>query len=172
MIWQYVVGFIIVVAGFSAFFGAPYVPSRRKDVMRMFDSLYPLSASDVLIDVGSGDGVILREASRRGAQAVGYEIHPLLVVISKLASLHDKQVSVTMANFWSAHFPSDTTIIYAFSVGRDSKKMEKKIQAESNRLQKPLTLVCYGSPLPNMVVLRQFEAYHLYEFYPLQVSVA
>jgi hypothetical protein len=172
MIWQYVVGFIIVLVGFSAFFGAPYVPSRRKDVVRMFNELYPLGVSDVLIDIGSGDGVILREASRRGARAIGYEIHPLLVVISKLASLHDRQVSVTMANFWSADFPANATIIYAFSVGRDSKKMERKIQAESTRLQKPLTLVCYGSPLPNLVALRQFEAYHLYEFYPLQVSVA
>jgi SAM-dependent methyltransferase len=170
--WLYVVGAIVVLLGFSAFFGAPYVPSRRRDLTRMFDTLYPLSKNDVVIDVGSGDGVILREVSRRGAKAVGYEISPLLVAISKLLSRGDKNVTVTMANFWLAQFPTDTTVIYAFSVGRDGKRLANKMQSETNRLGKPLTLICYGNPLPRTVAMRDFEAYHLYEFYPLQVSVA
>jgi len=170
--WLYVVGAIVVLLGFSAFFGAPYVPSRRRDLIRMFDNLYPISAKDVVIDVGSGDGVILREASRRGAKAVGYEISPLLVWVSRWLSRGDKHVNVTMTNFWQAHFPADTTVVYAFSVGRDGKKMTKKIQSEANRLAKPLALICYGNPLPDTTALREFEAYHLYEFDPLQVSVA
>ena len=148
MNWFYVVGGIIALLGFSVFFGAPYVPSRRRDLKRMFDELYPLSAKDTVIDVGSGDGIILREASRRGAKAVGYEISPLLVVISKWLSRRDKKVTITMANFWLAKFPKATTVIYAFSVERDAKKLTKKIQSESNRLNKPLILICYGSPLP------------------------
>ena len=170
--WLYIVGGIVALLGFSVFFGAPYVPSRRRDLTRMFDTLYPLSKKDVLIDVGSGDGVILREASRRGAKAVGYEISPLLVAVSKLLSRGDKKVTVTMANFWQAKFPADTTVIYAFSVERDAKRLTNKIQSEANRLSKPLTLICYGSPLPDTVVVREFEAYHLYDFHPLQVSVA
>ena len=170
--WLYIVGGIVLVLGFSAFFGAPYVPSRRRDLTRMFDTLYPLSAKDVVLDIGSGDGVVLREASRRGAKAVGYEISPIFVVIAKWFSRGDTRVTVTMANFWLAQFPGDTTVIYAFSVKRDGKKLAQKIQSEATRLQKPLTLICYGNPLPNAVATREFEAYHLYEFYPLQVSVA
>jgi len=172
MTWVYIVGGIVALLGFSVFFGAPYVPSRRRDLMRMFDELYPITAKDVLIDVGSGDGVILREASHRGAKAVGYEISPLLVVISKLLSRGDKNISITMANFWLAKFPEDTTVIYAFSVERDAKKLTKKIQSEADRLAKPLVLICYGSPLPHVSTKREFEAYHLYEFHPLQVSEA
>ncbi len=172
MVWIYVAGAIVVLLGFSVFFGAPYVPSRRRDLTRMFDNLYPLSTSDVVIDVGSGDGVILREASRRGAKAIGYEISPLLVGISKWLSRHDDKVTVSMANFWQATFPEETTVIYAFSVERDANKLQKKIQNEANRLQKPLTLICYGSPLPKIKALRTFEAYHLYQFYPLQGTKA
>jgi len=172
MAWVYIVGGIVALLGFSVFFGAPYVPSRRRDLKRMFDELYPLSESDVVIDVGSGDGVILREASHRGAHAVGYEISPLLVAISKWLSRGDKRVTVTMANFWLAQFPEATTVIYAFSVERDAKKLTRKIQSEADRLNKPLILICYGSPLPHVTVKREFEAYHLYEFYPLQVSEA
>lgn len=167
MNWFYVVGGIIALLGFSVFFGAPYVPSRRRDLKRMFDELYPLSAKDTVIDVGSGDGIILREASRRGAKAVGYEISPLLVVISKWLSRRDKKVTITMANFWLAKFPKATTVIYAFSVERDAKKLTKKIQSESNRLNKPLILICYGSPLPKKPAERTFEAYHLYLFEPV-----
>jgi len=172
MIWVYIVGVIVILLGFSVFFGAPYVPSRRRDLTRMFDALYPLHASDVLIDVGSGDGVILREASRRGAKAIGYEINPLLVGIAKWLSRGNKNVSISVANFWLAHFPDDTTVIYAFSVERDQKKLANKIQNEASRLNKPLTLICYGSPLTNVKAVRVFEAYHLYTFYPLQVREA
>lgn len=167
MIWFYVVGGVVALLGFSVFFGAPYVPSRRRDLKRMFDKLYPLSAKDTVIDVGSGDGIILREASRRGAKAVGYEISPLLVVISKWLSRHDKKVTISMANFWLAKFPKATTVIYAFSVERDARKLTKKIQSESDRLNKPLILICYGSPLPKKPAERTFEAYHLYLFEPV-----
>ena len=166
MIWVLIVGVVIILLGFSVFFGAPYVPSRRRDFTRMFDELYPLSKKDLLIDVGSGDGIILREASRRGAQAVGYEISPLLVGISKWLSRNDKKVTVSMANFWQAKFPQATTVIYAFSVERDAKKLTYKIQSEANRLNKKVTLICYGSPLPATKVVSEFEAYHLYQFDP------
>ncbi len=172
MILAYIAGALILLLGFSVFFGAPYVPSRRHDLVRMFDNLYPLNASDVLIDVGSGDGVILREASRRGARAIGYEISPLLLGISKWLSRRDDRVTILLANFWQATFPDSTTVIYAFSVERDAKKLKKKIQDEANRLGKPLSLICYGSPLPKTVALRKFEAYHLYQFHPLQASKA
>jgi hypothetical protein len=172
MMWAYIIGGLVVVFGFSVFFGAPYVPSRRRDVVRMFDELYALKPSDYVIDVGSGDGIILREVSRRGARATGYEISPILVAISKWLSRRDEKVSVVMANFWLAEFPEATTLIYAFSVDRDVKKLQQKIQDEANRLNKPLTLICYGSPLAGVAAEREFEAYHLYQFYPLQVPVA
>lgn len=172
MIWGYIIGAVVLLLGFSVFFGAPYVPSRRRDLKRMFDNLYPLSKYDLLVDLGSGDGLILREASRRGAKAVGYEISPLLVSLSKWFSRNDKNVNIQLANHWQAEFPEETTVVYAFSVERDARKLEKRIQAEADRLKKPLTLICYSSPLPNTKVIRTFEAYHLYEFYPLQVTEA
>ncbi|MFZ1301567.1 MAG: hypothetical protein WAQ27_03250 [Candidatus Microsaccharimonas sp.] len=169
---MYIIGGVVVLLGFSVFFGAPYVPSRRRDFNRMFDELYPITKSDFLIDVGSGDGIILREVSRRGARALGYEISPLLVLISKWFSRRDPNVTISMANFWLATFPPETTVVYAFSVERDAKKLKNKLQTEANRLMKPLVLICYGSPLPKTKARRMFEAYHLYEFYPLQTDKA
>ena len=109
MLWIYIVGSIIVFIGISAFFGAPYVPSHRKDVKRLFDELTPVGEGDTVLDIGSGDGLVLREASRRGARAVGYEIHPLFVGISRMASFGDEKVRVHWANAWVATIETMST---------------------------------------------------------------
>jgi len=164
MIWLALVGGIIIVFGFVVFFGAPYVPSRRKYIARMFDELRPIDASDTVVDIGSGDGVVLREVSRRGARAVGYELNPLLVWISRRLSAGDKKVSVVLANAWHVTFPEDTTVVYIFSVHRDAEKLINLMTHEAKRLGRPLTLICYANPLPRIQPTRTFEAYHLYIF--------
>lgn len=170
MIAMYVIGAIVVLLGMSVFFGAPYVPSHKRDVKRLFDELTPVSEGDTVLDIGSGDGIILREASRHGARAIGYEIHPLFVGISRLLSWGDKNVSVKWANAWTAPFPDDVTLVYAFAVGRDGAKLTRQVQREANRLGRTLRLVCYGNPLPDRAATAAFEAYHLYNFEPLHRS--
>lgn len=165
--WVYVVGFLAVLFGFGAFFGAPYVPTKRRDVRRMFESLYPLSDKDVLLDIGSGDGLVLRAAREKGARAVGYEINPVFYGLSRLLSAADPGVRVRLVNAWLTPFPDDVTVIYIFSTGKDGKRLERLMQKEADRLQRPLTLVCYGNPLPRIPVHRSFEAYSLYIFQPL-----
>jgi hypothetical protein len=158
---------IFVFFGLVVFVGAPYVPSQKKYVKRAFD-YFGLSDADVLVDIGSGDGVILRTASRYGAKAVGYEINPILAVIARVLSMRDPRVTVFLQNAWLAMLPQGTTIVYAFAVNRDEKKLASLVQREANRLNKPLKLICYGSPFKRMAAVDTFEAYHLYIFQPLQ----
>lgn len=169
MFFFYILGALVVFIGLSAFFGAPYVPSRRRDVRQMFDELRPLDTSDVVLDIGSGDGIVLREVSRRGARAVGYEIHPLFVGISRWLSRGDEKVRIVLTNAWTAPFPKDVTVVYAFSVGRDGSRLKKKVQKETDRLNRPVTFICYGNPLPGMEPAQTFEAYILYTFQPLHL---
>src|SRR5690606_4006505 len=98
------------------FFGAPYLPSHHNETKQAFEELYPLSKSDVLVDIGSGDGIILRLAAERGARAVGYELNPALVVLSRFLSRKYQGVKVVTANFWFSHLPKDATVVYAFFV--------------------------------------------------------
>jgi len=170
MIWL-IVSVVVIICGFMVFFGAPYVPSQRRYIRRAFDH-FGINKRDVLIDVGSGDGIVLRTAARYGARAVGYEINPILVGISRLLSLGDRRVSVQLANFWHVALPHDTTIIYAFSVSRDEAKLTKLLQRETDRLGRPLKLLCFGSPLQSKKADEIFEAYHLYIFQPLQPKKA
>lgn len=168
--WFWAITAIVILFGFVVFFGAPYVPTFRRDLVRVFRELYPLGVHDVLVDLGSGDGVVLREAARFGAKAVGYELNPLLAGCSRWLSRHQKKIEVYSANMWHVELPGDTTVVYIFAVERDVKKVEAKLQAEVNRIQKPLKLISHGLALPGKEPAKVVGAHFLYDFIPLQLK--
>jgi SAM-dependent methyltransferase len=170
MILFWIVAAVILLFGFVVFRGAPYVPSHRSDVTKAFDDLYKVGKDDVVVDVGSGDGVILRMAAKRGARAVGYELNPALVFLSRFLSRRNKKVSVQLSDFWFAKLPQDTTLVYAFAVERDIKKLSAKMQTEADRLGHPFHVISYGSEITNPAPIRKLGAHHLYVFHPLQGS--
>ena len=168
--WLLIAAGIVFLVGFVAFTGAPYVPSRRADLYRVFTELYPLSSTDVVVDIGSGDGVVLRTVSKLGAQAVGYEIHPVLVLISRMLSRGDGKVRVRLANFWRAPLPSETTVVYTFGETRDITKMYARVQQEATRLGRPLTFISYAFHIPGITPDSSDKSYFLYVVKPLQES--
>lgn len=161
---------VVILIGFVAFTGAPYVPSRRPDIARLFKELYLLSARDVVVDIGSGDGVVLREVSKLGAQAVGYEIHPILVGVSRFISRHDDHVRVKLANFWWAPLPSNVTVVYTFGDARDIRKMYDRVQSEATRLARNLVFISYAFSVPRVEANKMNNSYYLYIVKPLQES--
>jgi len=165
--WFYVVFVVVLVFGFVVFRGAPYVPSHKKEAWRALDELYPLSGHDTLLDVGSGDGIILRLASKKGARAIGIELNPILVGISKLLCFRQRNAKILFGDFWLMKFPDSTTVVYAFSVSRDSKKLVQKMQRETTRLNHELALVMYGPQLKNMLPVKTLGAHTLYKFQPV-----
>jgi hypothetical protein len=172
MAWLFVIWILVLVFGIVVFRGAPYVPSKRRDIEKALTELYPISAKDVLVDAGSGDGVVLRTASRLTAKAVGFELNPILVILSRLLSLRDSRVVVKLADFWLTPLPDDTTVVYGFLVTRDVKKMVRKMKAEAIRLNRPLRYISYGSSLTSMTPDRSLNANKLYTFLPLQTDEA
>lgn len=168
MILLWVILVLLLIFGLTAFIGAPYVPSQRRYVKQAFEKIYPLSAKDVLVDIGCGDGLVLRAARRQGAKAIGYEINPILYVIALWLSRRDDKVSVRLANFWTVELPVDTTVLYAFSVKRDNARLTRKVQRAADRFNRPLALLCFGSPLEDRVADAVDGAYCLYTFYPMQ----
>ncbi len=167
MIWI-ILTVITLVFGLVVFRGAPYVPSHKKSIHQAFTDLYPLSAADYLVDIGSGDGVVLRMASKFGAQTVGYEINPILVLISRFLSRKDSYVSVRLADFWLTNLPDKTTVVYVFSVTRDMDKIAKRLQSQADKLGRAISLIVYGSKINGIKSVKSVGAYNLYEFHSLQ----
>lgn len=168
MIVIWIILAIVVLFGIVVFRGAPYVPSKPRDLAKAFDEVYPLTSDDVLVDIGSGDGMVLRAASRRGAKAVGYELNPILVLITKLLSHGDHNVTVKVADFWRVHLPDDTTIVYTFGDSRDIRKMAALVEHEADRLGKNLYFMSYGFAVPGYTPVKAGTTHYLYQFGPLQ----
>lgn len=158
----------VILFSFVIIRGAPYVPSQKKYIKRALTKLYPLSAKDTLVDVGSGDGIVLRLAAKRGARAVGFELNPLLVLVSKFLCLGDPKITTRWADFWRVPLPDDTTVVYVFMVEKMSKKLEQKIQDEATRLHRDLTVIAFGIPFRQRQAEVTLDAYFLYTFRPLQ----
>jgi len=169
MIVLWVIGAIVLVFGLVVFRGAPYVPSHRRQVENAFDELYPLSSRDTVVDVGSGDGIVLRLARRRGARAVGYELNPMLVVISRILAGRDQKTTIKLADFWFASLPPQTTVVYCFLVSRDTQKMTVKLQQEADRLGRPIQAISYGAML-DVPAIKALGAHRLYQFVPRQTK--
>lgn len=161
---------ILAFIGAGVLFGAPYVPSRRADITDVFDNAVTLQPHDLVLDIGSGDGVVLREVVRRGARAVGYEIHPFFVLLSWLRLVPYTRARVRWANAWSAPFPAETTIVYAFCVEKDMPKLLAKVRAEADRLQRPLTLLSYGNRQDIPEVVTRHGAYTVYQLQPARFT--
>lgn len=158
---------VVLVFGFVVFFGAPYVPSKLRDLRKAFDELYHITPQDLLLDLGSGDGVVLREAARRGARAIGYELNPVLVVIANFFSRHDDRVSSRTANFFTRPFPDTTTLVYVFGDNRDIHRIMKRIEDEATRLNRTLSVISYGFQLPDRTPSKKTATHFLYEISPL-----
>jgi len=166
MMWLWIIGAILLIFALTAFTGAPYVPTKPRDAAQAFEELYPLSADDVLVDIGSGDGMVLRAAARRGARAVGLEINPFLVGVAKLLSRGQRRVSVHLANFWTSHLPDDTTVVYVFGESRDIRKMARRVRQEATRIGRPIALISYAFEVPGCTPARKTSLHFLYYLEP------
>lgn len=157
---------VVLLLGFTVFFGAPYVPSRRHELRKLFDYAYKLGPDDTLIDLGSGDGAVLRVAREYGANVVGYELGPVYVWLSKLLARGDTKQRIVMANYWRIDLPEHTTVVYAFSDSRDIAKVANMMQSQANKMQKSFTFITLGANVPDKQAVKHYRAYHIYTFTP------
>ena len=166
-LWLWIVLVVVLLFGFTVFRGAPYVPTKRRLLDRAFKELYPLSEKDLLVDIGSGDGVVLRAAARYGARAVGYEINPLLVLISKFIS-RGTLIEVRLADFWHTDLPKETTIIYTFGETRDIGRMYEKAEFTATTHKKEIYFMSFGFDVPGKKPVKYDGSFYLYRIKPLQ----
>ncbi|MDR0955661.1 MAG: hypothetical protein LBM73_00875 [Candidatus Nomurabacteria bacterium] len=153
---------VVLLFGLTALTGAPYVPTRKNWARAALDLARP-GADDLVVDLGSGDGVILKLAALGDARAIGYEINPLLVLLSKIRLRKIPLANAKLKNFWRANLPPQTTIVYIFTCGRDVRRLVKYLRRQRARLDHPLKIVSFGFALPSLKMTRKNSGARLYE---------
>lgn len=122
---------LLVIFLLPLFGGAPYVPTPKKKVKKMLE-MAELKPGEKLIDMGSGDGQILIEATKLGVQAEGYEIDPLLIWLSKKEirkAGFEAKIKINWKSFWKADV-KEADIITFYGIIGIMGKMERKLLAE------------------------------------------
>lgn len=111
--------------------GAMFHPSARIRVRTFVDKV-PMSAGELLVDVGCGDGRVLRQARKRyGVRGLGFEVNPLIVVIAKLSVLGRRGISIRWTNFWKVNLAgADILFCYLFPdvMERLAAKLERELR--------------------------------------------
>ena len=163
MIWLlWLGGAILMIFALPALIGAPYVPSRSREVQRLFAEVLPLGKGDVVLDIGSGDGVVLMAAAQQGSRAIGCEINPVLVLISRWRLRKLPGARVYWANIWRQPVLDKVTVMYAFGDGRDIAKMFQLAERQAAAQTEPLTFVSYGFAVPGVRQAKEYHGYFLY----------
>jgi 16S rRNA A1518/A1519 N6-dimethyltransferase RsmA/KsgA/DIM1 with predicted DNA glycosylase/AP lyase activity len=155
----------VAIFGVGVLFGAPFVPTRKIWIRDALD-LAKISRTDVVVDLGSGDGAVLKSALEFGAKtAIGYEINPVLVLFSRfrLRKFHGC-AKVLGRDFFRENLPRETTIIYLFGVGRIMPKVAKFLKQQRPDLRaKTVKVVTFGFNLPGATAKAHRGGMNLYE---------
>lgn len=139
MIWLVVLVALAVMFGLGAWLGAPYLPILRRDAEPLL-ALADLKPGQTLIDLGSGDGRLLRVAAGRGVRGIGYEINPLLVLVSRLVCWRYRRlVTIHLANYWTLELPP-ANVIYVFLIERYMARLDAKLTREITQSTKVISL--------------------------------
>ncbi len=141
-IWWFGSMLIPIIAG-----GGPYVPTGH-DVVEEMITVANLNPTDTVIDLGSGDGRILIAAAKAGsAKAIGYEIHPGLVKLSRRkarrAGVGDK-VEIRKRSMWKADL-SGTNVVFLYQIPYSMEKLRNKIEDE---LPKGTRIISHAFEIP------------------------
>ena len=151
---------IAVAFGLGAMLGAPYLPILHRDTQRLLE-LAELKPGQTLIDLGSGDGQLLRAAAARGIRGIGYEINPILVLISHLVCWRYRRiVTIHLADFWHVPLPP-ADAIYIFLIDRHMRRLDRKLTAE---LTRPAQVISFVFKIPGRQPVRHNSNTFVYQY--------
>ena len=128
--------FYLVTSVLAVWLGAPYVPARASAIREIVTLCQPRPGMRI-VDLGSGDGRVVRALAAKGAQVDGYEIQPLLVWWSRMMSRIFRQsdnTSFYVRNLFSVDCSAyGVVVVYGFPkmMGRLAAKFVNELKPGS-----------------------------------------
>jgi hypothetical protein len=146
--------------GFVVAFGPPYVPTLHRQVDAALD-LLALEPGQTMLELGSGDGRVMRAAAVRGWKVVGIELNPLLVIFSYFLTFkYRKQVRIIWGSYWGAPWPR-ADAVFTFMLPRYMAKLDARL--EKWRPAK-IKLASFAFTIPGKEPIETRDGVYLYEY--------
>lgn len=151
----------LLLIGIAVLFGPPYVPTLRLHLNTALDML-DLKEGQTMLDLGSGDGRVLVAAAKRGWNAVGIEVSPVLVLVSKIRCWrYRKQIRIIWGNYFLTSWPLQTDAIFSFMIQYQMKRLDERITEWHTR---PIKLATFAFQIPGKTAVAERDAVYLYEY--------
>jgi len=148
--------------------GALYVSTSRVKIAAFIDAV-PMKAGQMLVDLGCGDGRVLREARKRyGVRTIGYEINPIAYLKARLFSIGRSKIKIKRQNFWEADL-SGADVVFCYLYPDVMKKLAAKLKSG---LKPGAIVVSSNFPLPQHIpnkILRPQSSLHNDPMYVYQI---
>lgn len=161
-----IAGIFFVTFMMIVFRGAPYVPTKQRDIEALFEGGAGRE-NGVFVDLGSGDGRAVLAAAQRGIRAIGYELNPFLVAIAwwRLRN-HRSLGEVRLRDFWLSTLPDETSLVFVFLATPYMKKLDTLLAQHVAQHKKPITLASYGVAVPGKKPQRINGSMLFYDYKP------
>ncbi len=132
--------------------GIPFIPSPIS-IVRMGLREACVGEGDVFIDLGSGDGRVVVEAALMGARAIGVEVDPLLVEVSREV-LKEKgltsRATIFHGDFYSVSLDG-VTVVYQYLYPSISSILAEKYEKE---LPMGARIIALDLPIPGWISVK------------------
>lgn len=140
--------------------GAPYVPTKQRDLAEIFHRL-KLKPGATVVDMGSGDGRVLLVAAQQGYRAIGYELNPFLWLVTKFRlRRYLSKTQVNLHSLWQADL-TQASAVFIFTAQPFVKRLDKKFSKE---LRPGAYVISYGFKLPSRKAQKKIGAALVYQF--------
>lgn len=154
------------IIGLSWFAGsdAPYVPTKMDKIKEVL-KLAGVKRGKKFYELGSGDGRVVLEAARLGANSIGIEQSWLRVLYSRYKAfnlrLHPKGANVSFyhGNIFSRNY-QDGNIVYIYLLHKGVKKLEAKLRTE---LKKGSIVITQTYHFPNWKPFKKLDDFWFYK---------
>jgi SAM-dependent methyltransferase len=118
---------IIVTLPYSQ--GAFFVSTSKKRISAVLNAV-PMTSNQILIDLGCGDGRVLRMANKKfGIKGIGYELNPLAFLKAKIMCMFIKNIRLKYSNFYKEDI-SNADIVFCYLFPDVMKPVGEKLKAE------------------------------------------
>lgn len=127
---------------FSSIMGAPYVPTKQKDIDKILEKA-GLKKNQFFLELGSGDGRVVMEAVEKyRVNGRGIDINPILIWYSNFKAHYRKlsDVKFIRENIFNTDL-SNVDVLYVFLMPQLIKKLLPKITGE---VKKGTLLISHG----------------------------
>ena len=106
--------------------GALFVSTSKARIRACIDAV-PMKSGQILVDLGCGDGRVLRQAQKRyNVRAIGYEINCLAYLKARLLSAGNRNIEIKRQDFWSVNL-AEADVVFCYLYPDVMKRLAAKL---------------------------------------------